>query len=63
MVRDMGKTCSMRATKNSDRQLQAETPQAGGSVYQRDGAYESEIFEWTVYKYGNWGTPRRYASF
>jgi hypothetical protein len=26
----MGKTCGMRDTKTSDRQLQAETPQAGG---------------------------------
>lgn len=26
----MGKTCSMRYTKNSDRKLLAETPQAGG---------------------------------
>ena len=30
MDRDMGKTRSMRDTKNSDRELQAETPQAGG---------------------------------
>jgi hypothetical protein len=29
MERGMGKTRSMRDTKNSDRKLQAETPQAG----------------------------------
>ena len=49
MVRDMGKTCSMRDTKNSDNYRRR--PRKQGWIYQGYDAYGSEIFEWTIHKY------------